>query len=65
MDKNNSNMYLQYKWFDSLNDLKNFVNTNKILKENVQDIIMKNNMSWLLLYWEQNDNFKGGILNGK
>ena len=52
MNKNNSSMNLKFKFFDCLNDLVNFVNTNKIPKENVQDIVIKNGMSWLLLYWE-------------
>lgn len=52
MNDNNLNTSLQFKWFDSLEDLTKFVNTNKIPKENVQDIVMKNGMSWLLLYWK-------------
>lgn len=50
-DSDNSTAYLKNKWFDSLTSLMNFVNTNKISKEKVTEIIRVNDMNWLLIYW--------------
>ena len=44
---------LAYEWFPNIRLLVNFVNKNKIKRENIQHIDVKENNSWEILYWKE------------
>lgn len=44
---------LVYEWFPTVRALVNFVNKNRIKRENVQYVGVKENDRWEILYWKE------------